>query len=60
MDFVMVLPLSASKKNAIWLIVDRLTKSAANQRYLRSWKTSPVVCWRDSLATQNPLRCSIW
>ena len=28
MDFVMGLPLSASKKNAIWVIVDRLTKSA--------------------------------
>ena len=27
MDFVMGLPLSASKKNAIWFIVDRLTKS---------------------------------
>jgi len=27
MDFVMGLPLSAAKKNAIWLIVDRLTKS---------------------------------
>ena len=26
MDFVMVLPLSASKKNVIWVIVDRLTK----------------------------------
>jgi len=28
MDFVMGLPLSASKKNAIWVIGDRLTKSA--------------------------------
>jgi len=28
MDFVMGLPLSASKKNAIWVIADRLTKSA--------------------------------
>jgi len=28
MDFVMGLPLSASKKNAIWVVVDRLTKSA--------------------------------
>jgi len=28
MDFVMGLPLSVSKKNAIWVIVDRLTKSA--------------------------------
>ena len=28
MEFVMKLPLSASKKNAIWVIVDRLTKSA--------------------------------
>jgi len=28
MDFVMGLPLSASKNNAIWVIVDRLTKSA--------------------------------
>ena len=28
MDFAMGLPLSASKKNAIWAIVDRLTKSA--------------------------------
>ena len=27
MDFVIGLPLSASKKNAIWVIVDRLTKS---------------------------------
>jgi len=26
-DFVMGLPLSASKKNAIWVAVDRLTKS---------------------------------
>ena len=28
MDFIMELPLPASKKNAIWVIVDRLTKSA--------------------------------
>jgi len=28
MDFIMGLPLSASKKNTIWVIVDRLTKSA--------------------------------
>jgi len=28
MDFVMGLPLFALKKNAIWVIVDRLTKSA--------------------------------
>jgi len=28
MDFVMGLPLSDSKKNAIWVIMDRLTKSA--------------------------------
>jgi len=28
MDFVMGLPLSPTKKNAIWVIVDRLTKSA--------------------------------
>jgi len=28
MDFVMGSPLSASKKNAIWVIVDQLTKSA--------------------------------
>ena len=28
MDFVMGLSLSASKKNAIWVIVDRLTKLA--------------------------------
>ena len=28
MDFVMGLPLSTSKKNAIWAIVDRLTKLA--------------------------------
>jgi len=28
MDFIMGLPLLASKKNAIWTIVDRLTKSA--------------------------------
>ena len=28
MDFVMGLPLSASKKNAIWVIVNRRTKSA--------------------------------
>ncbi|KAK5831462.1 hypothetical protein PVK06_015260 [Gossypium arboreum] len=28
MDFITGLPLSASKKNAIWVIVDRLTKSA--------------------------------
>jgi len=28
MNFVMDLPLSASKKNAIWVIVDQLTKSA--------------------------------
>ena len=27
MDFVMGLPLTASKKNSIWVIVDRLTKS---------------------------------
>ena len=27
-DFIMGLPLSASQKNAIWIIVDRLTKSA--------------------------------
>jgi len=27
MDFIMGLPLSASRKNAIWTIVDRLTKS---------------------------------
>jgi len=27
MDFIMGLPLSASKKNAIWVIVVRLTKS---------------------------------
>jgi len=28
MDFVMSLPHSVSKKNAIWIIVDRLTKLA--------------------------------
>ena len=28
MDFVIVLPLSSRKKDAIWVIVDRLTKSA--------------------------------
>ena len=28
MDFIMGLPLSLSRKNAIWTIVDRLTKSA--------------------------------
>ena len=28
MDFIMGLPLLASKRNAIWVIVDRLTKSA--------------------------------
>ena len=28
MDFIMGLPLSTSRKNAIWVIVDRLTKSA--------------------------------
>jgi len=28
MDFVMGLPLFASKKNSIWVIVDRLTRSA--------------------------------
>jgi len=28
MDFVMDLPLSASKNNTVWVIVDRLTKSA--------------------------------
>ncbi|KAG8493169.1 hypothetical protein CXB51_010552 [Gossypium anomalum] len=28
MDFIMGLPVSVSKKNVIWLIVDRLTKSA--------------------------------
>jgi len=28
MDFIMGLPLLASKKNAIWVIVDKLTKSA--------------------------------
>ena len=28
MDFVSGLPLSASKKDAIWVVVDRLTKSA--------------------------------
>ena len=28
MDFIVGLPLSASKKNAIWVIVDKLTKSA--------------------------------
>ena len=28
MDFVTGFPLSVSKKNAIWVIVDRLTKSA--------------------------------
>ena len=27
MDFIIGLPISASKKNAIWVIVDRLTKS---------------------------------
>jgi len=27
-DFIMGLPLSASKKNDIWVIVDKLTKSA--------------------------------
>ena len=28
MDFIMGLRLSASKKNAIWVIIDQLTKSA--------------------------------
>ena len=28
MEFIMGLPLSALKKNAIWVIVDRITKSA--------------------------------
>jgi len=28
MDFIMGLSLSIAKKNAIWVIVDRLTKSA--------------------------------
>jgi len=28
MDFIVGLPLIASKKNTIWVIVDRLTKSA--------------------------------
>jgi len=28
MDFIMGLPLFTSRKNAIWVIVDRFTKSA--------------------------------
>ena len=36
MDFTMRLPLSASKKNAIWLIVDQLTKSSC---FLSLWNT---------------------
>jgi len=36
-DFVMGLPLSASKKNAIWVIVDRLAKSAPFLLIRNSW-----------------------
>ena len=46
MDFVMELPLTTSKKNAIWAIVDRFTKSAISQRYmtLGMWTISTDLC----------------
>jgi len=37
MDFVMGLPITASRKNAIWVIVDRLTKSAPFVPIHDSW-----------------------
>jgi len=37
MDLVMGLPLTTSKKNAIWVIVDRLTKPAHFVAIHDSW-----------------------
>ena len=43
MDFVMGLPLSASKKNAIWVIVDRLTKSAHFLPIKDTWRVEKLA-----------------
>ena len=43
MDFVTGLPLSASKKNAIWVIVDRLTKSAHFIAVRTDWSLPKLV-----------------
>ena len=43
MDFIMGLPLSASKKNAIWTIVDRLTKSAHFLPIHDTWGTERLA-----------------
>jgi len=43
MDFVMGLPLTASKKNAIWVIVDRLIKSAHFIAIRDSWNVDRLA-----------------
>ena len=42
MDFIMGLPLTASKKNAIWVIVDRLTKSTHFVAIHDSWNVNKL------------------
>jgi len=62
MDFIMGLPLSASKKNAIWVIVDRLTKSAHFLSIHDTWcikKISTVACQRNSATAWNTQGYSI-
>ena len=43
MDFVMGLPLTASRKNAIWVIVNRLTKTAHLVAIHDSWEIDKLV-----------------
>ena len=43
MDFVMSLPLSTSKKNAICVIVDRLTKSAHFLPIKDTWRVEKLA-----------------
>ena len=43
MDFIMGLPLTASKKNAIWVMVDRLTKSAHFVAIHDSWNVDKLA-----------------
>jgi len=43
MDFVIGLPLSSPKKNAIWVIVDRLTKSTHFVPIKDTWRVEKLA-----------------
>jgi len=62
MDFVIGLPLSASKKNAIWVIVDQLIKSTHFVPIRDTWrveKLARLYVKEIVRSAEHPLRHSI-